>query len=151
MLSCSFFHCGTVFCGDVVREQGFYQKNCHSSALLTLLFCFFFFFFLFFGVFVVIYSFVVLYMYMAVFSWWETRVLVFTQTIEERRVSRDSAGNEETTVTRSLGDQSHTVTTRKNSAGEEEVVQNFANLDEGMSRKILIKYSEWSNFSIVDL
>ncbi|XP_064609051.1 HCLS1-associated protein X-1-like [Liolophura sinensis] len=51
-------------------------------------------------------------------------------TIEERRVSRDSAGNEETTVTRSLGDKSHTIITRKNSAGEEEVVQNFTNLDE---------------------
>lgn len=50
--------------------------------------------------------------------------------IETTSRKRDSEGNEEVTVTRNLGDQSHTTISKKNSAGEEEKVENFVNMEE---------------------
>ena len=45
----------------------------------------------------------------------------------------DGTGRRETTVTRSLGDQSHAVTTRRPAGagiGDEEIIQHYHNMDE---------------------
>ncbi|XP_070202543.1 HCLS1-associated protein X-1-like [Littorina saxatilis] len=49
--------------------------------------------------------------------------------VEERRTVRDSSGREETTVTRRVGDSSHTVTTIKDSQGREEKHETYNNID----------------------
>ncbi|XP_076465290.1 uncharacterized protein LOC143297026 isoform X2 [Babylonia areolata] len=49
--------------------------------------------------------------------------------VEERRTVRDSSGREETTVTRRIGDQSHSVTTMKDGKGQEEKCETFQNID----------------------
>lgn len=51
-------------------------------------------------------------------------------TIEEKKVVRDGEGHEETVITRSMHDQSHSITTRKGPEGTEETIENFTNLDE---------------------
>lgn len=43
---------------------------------------------------------------------------------------QDSDGNEEVVTSRILGDQTHTVTIKKNNAGEEERIEHFTNMDE---------------------
>lgn len=43
---------------------------------------------------------------------------------------RDGEGNEEVTVTRSIGDQSHSVTIKKDKSGVEEKIENFNNIDD---------------------
>lgn len=50
--------------------------------------------------------------------------------VEKKKVVRDSTGREETTVTRSLGDQSHSVTTVTNQDGSQEKHETFQNMDE---------------------
>lgn len=51
--------------------------------------------------------------------------------VEEKRTSRDQDGNEEVTVTRSFGNQSHSVTIKTDKSGHEEKIENFNNMDEG--------------------
>ena len=55
----------------------------------------------------------------------------FSQRIEEKRTVRDSSGREETTVTRTIGDKSHSVTTRVDPSGIPETTETFTNVDEG--------------------
>lgn len=50
--------------------------------------------------------------------------------IEQKKTVRDSSGREETTVTRTMGDKSHTVTTRVDQSGIPETVETFTNIDE---------------------
>nr|XP_022329338.1 HCLS1-associated protein X-1-like [Crassostrea virginica] len=50
--------------------------------------------------------------------------------IEEKRTVRDSSGREETTVTRTIGDKSHSVTTRVDPSGIPETTETFTNVDE---------------------
>jgi len=50
--------------------------------------------------------------------------------VETTSRKRDSDGNEEVVVSRNLGDQTHTVTSKKNNNGEEEKIENFTNMDE---------------------
>lgn len=49
--------------------------------------------------------------------------------IEERKTVRDSSGREETTVTRKIGDSSHTVMSIRDEQGQEEKREIFNNLD----------------------
>lgn len=49
--------------------------------------------------------------------------------MEERRTVRDSSGREETTVTRRIGDSSHSVTTVKDETGRVEKCETFENVD----------------------
>ncbi|XP_005088944.1 HCLS1-associated protein X-1 [Aplysia californica] len=50
--------------------------------------------------------------------------------VEQKKVVRDSSGHEETTVTRSLGNQSHTVKTVTEGDGRQEKHETFQNMDE---------------------
>lgn len=50
--------------------------------------------------------------------------------LEQKRTVRNSDGTEETTITRSKGEQSHTVTIKRDKAGIEEKIENFNNMDE---------------------
>ncbi|KAL8591248.1 hypothetical protein ACOMHN_017572 [Nucella lapillus] len=50
--------------------------------------------------------------------------------VEERSTRKDSSGHEETTVTRRMGDQAHTVTVVKDGKGQEEKRETFQNIDE---------------------
>ncbi|XP_052102715.1 HCLS1-associated protein X-1-like isoform X2 [Mytilus californianus] len=50
--------------------------------------------------------------------------------VEQRKTVRDGDGNEEVTVTRSIGDQSHSFTIKKDKSGVEEKIENFKNMDE---------------------
>jgi len=50
--------------------------------------------------------------------------------VETTSRKRDSDGNEEVVVSRNLGEQTHTVTSKKNNQGEEEKIENFTNMDE---------------------
>ena len=45
---------------------------------------------------------------------------------------RDSQGREQTTITRSLGDQSHSVTTKIGEDGKQEKHETFTNMAEGL-------------------
>ncbi|KAK7872989.1 hypothetical protein R5R35_004293 [Gryllus longicercus] len=51
--------------------------------------------------------------------------------IEHHKSVRDSSGNEEVTVTRSIGGQSYTITTKTDAQGKQERIENFVNMDEG--------------------
>lgn len=51
--------------------------------------------------------------------------------MEERRTYHDGYGNEEQTVTRGIGDQSHTVTIRRTPSGHEESKEDYHNMTEG--------------------
>ncbi|KAK3762871.1 hypothetical protein RRG08_051024 [Elysia crispata] len=51
--------------------------------------------------------------------------------VEQKRVVRDSSGREESTVTRSIGDRSHTVTTVKDDSGAQEKHEELHNMNEG--------------------
>lgn len=50
--------------------------------------------------------------------------------IEQKKTVRDSSGREETTVTRTMGDKSHSVTTRVDPSGIPETTETFTNIDE---------------------
>jgi len=50
--------------------------------------------------------------------------------VEFHHTTKDSQGNEEKTVTRTLGDQSYAVTSRWNGRGEEERTESFTNMDQ---------------------
>ena len=60
----------------------------------------------------------------------ETGWLVL-QMVEERRTVRDSSGREETTVTRRMGDKSHTVSTIRDEQGHVVKKETFNNVDKG--------------------
>ncbi|XP_078062725.1 HCLS1-associated protein X-1 isoform X2 [Mustelus asterias] len=62
-----------------------------------------------------------------------SKVVLPDGSTEERRVTRDGEGNEETTVTRSHGDQSHNTVTRRDAEGKEERTERMVNLDDGES------------------
>ncbi|XP_067878808.1 HCLS1-associated protein X-1 [Heterodontus francisci] len=51
-------------------------------------------------------------------------------TVEERRVTRDSEGNEETRITRAQGEQSYTTVTRRDPQGKEERTEQMVNMDD---------------------
>ncbi|KAG1676033.1 hypothetical protein GQR58_014468 [Nymphon striatum] len=50
---------------------------------------------------------------------------------EEHRTVRDNQGNEESTVTKILGDKKYSVTEKKDASGVQETVETFVNVDEG--------------------
>jgi hypothetical protein len=50
--------------------------------------------------------------------------------IETHHTVRDNQGNEETTITRKIGDKEHSITKRRDKDGKEEIIENFVNLDE---------------------
>ncbi|KAK3096689.1 hypothetical protein FSP39_002415 [Pinctada imbricata] len=50
--------------------------------------------------------------------------------VEHRKTVRDSSGKEETTLTRSIGDQSYSVTTKTDQSGATEKIENYQNMDE---------------------
>jgi len=50
--------------------------------------------------------------------------------VETTSRRQDSDGNEEVVTSRILGDQTHSVTIKKNNAGEEERIESFTNMDE---------------------
>ncbi|XP_057305679.1 uncharacterized protein LOC130644162 [Hydractinia symbiolongicarpus] len=62
--------------------------------------------------------------------------------IETRASKRDSDGNEEVVVTRSLGQQTHTVVKKKNNKGEEEETENFINMEQDELNKFEEKWNE---------
>lgn len=67
-----------------------------------------------------------------------TSVHTFTSVngkVEEKRVMMDAEGNQVVSVTRSLGDQSHTLTTRTRPEGTVETEEHFVNMDEGDKAK----------------
>jgi len=49
--------------------------------------------------------------------------------VETTSTKRDSNGNEEVTVTRNIGEQTHSVITKKSKDGNEEKVENFVNME----------------------
>lgn len=53
------------------------------------------------------------------------------QKVEERRTMVDGAGNVETLITRSVDGQTYCQTVRKNKSGQEEVVEEFKNMNKG--------------------
>ena len=53
------------------------------------------------------------------------------QTTEYYRTVRDSEGNEETTVTKQIGDQRYSVTTHTDSKGEKQQTESFENIEKG--------------------
>lgn len=60
--------------------------------------------------------------------------------MEQKKTVRDSSGREETTVTRTMGDKSHTVTTRVDQSGIPETVETFTNIDEGNYQTLLCSH-----------
>jgi len=59
-----------------------------------------------------------------------TRKLNPDGSVETTSKKRDSDGNEEVVVSRNMGEQTHTVTSKKNNRGEVEKVEDFINMDE---------------------
>lgn len=51
--------------------------------------------------------------------------------MEHKKTVRNADGSSEVTVTRSKGDQSHTVVIKKDNTGTEEKIENFKNIDKG--------------------
>lgn len=51
--------------------------------------------------------------------------------MEERRIVRDSSGREEETITRKIGDSSHSVTTITGEGGVVEKQETFQNIEKG--------------------
>ncbi|XP_072405093.1 HCLS1-associated protein X-1 isoform X2 [Chiloscyllium punctatum] len=59
-----------------------------------------------------------------------SKVVLPDGSVEERRVTRDAEGNEETTVTRAQGKQSYTTVTRRDAQGKEERTEEMVNMDD---------------------
>ncbi|GCC40980.1 hypothetical protein chiPu_0024790, partial [Chiloscyllium punctatum] len=59
-----------------------------------------------------------------------SKVVLPDGNVEERRVTRDAEGNEETTVTRAQGKQSYTTVTRRDAQGKEERTEEMVNMDD---------------------
>ncbi|XP_059499035.1 LOW QUALITY PROTEIN: HCLS1-associated protein X-1 [Stegostoma tigrinum] len=59
-----------------------------------------------------------------------SKVVLPDGSVEERRVTRDGEGNEETTVTRAQGEQSYTTVTRRDAQGKEERTEEMVNMDD---------------------
>ncbi|KAK9882481.1 hypothetical protein WA026_021822 [Henosepilachna vigintioctopunctata] len=57
--------------------------------------------------------------------------------IEIHKTVRDNEGNEETTVTRKIGNKEHSVIKKKDKSGKEEIIENFLNIDENDSNTLL--------------
>ncbi|KAK3602361.1 hypothetical protein CHS0354_013359 [Potamilus streckersoni] len=77
-------------------------------------------------------------------SWSSVTVRGADGKTETRQTVRDSSGNEETTVTRTIGDQSYIVTT-KDKDGQCETVETFQNMDE---KDIANFNAQWDNKDI---
>ncbi len=56
--------------------------------------------------------------------------MYIVQKAEERKTVQDGLGNDETTVTRSIGDQAHSVTTVTDKDGTQNVKEHYSNMDE---------------------
>lgn len=56
--------------------------------------------------------------------------IISFQSVEIHKTTRDSQGNEETTITRQMGDKQYTVTTRRDKSGKEERIEDMVNMDE---------------------
>ena len=54
------------------------------------------------------------------------------QKVEERRTVQDGVGHAETTIIRRMGDQEHSITTKRTPDGTEAQIENFVNMDEGI-------------------
>jgi len=63
-------------------------------------------------------------------------------TTEYYRTVRDSEGNEETTVTKQIGDQRYSVTTHTDSKGEKQQTERFENIEEGDMETFKKKWSK---------
>ncbi|CAH0557489.1 unnamed protein product [Brassicogethes aeneus] len=50
--------------------------------------------------------------------------------VEIHKTVRDNQGNEETTITKKLGDKEYTLIKKKDSSGKEEIIENFVNMKE---------------------
>ncbi|KAL3866736.1 hypothetical protein ACJMK2_044016 [Sinanodonta woodiana] len=74
-------------------------------------------------------------------SWSSVTVRGADGKAEIKQTVRDSSGNEETTVTRTIGDQSHIVTI-KDKNGQRETVETFQNMDE---KDIANFNAQWDN------
>ncbi|XP_078393224.1 HCLS1-associated protein X-1 [Cetorhinus maximus] len=59
-----------------------------------------------------------------------SKVVLPDGSVEERRVTRDGEGNEETRVTRAHGEQSYTTVKRKDAQGKEEQTEQMLNMDD---------------------
>ncbi|XP_048735337.2 HCLS1-associated protein X-1-like [Ostrea edulis] len=62
--------------------------------------------------------------------------------IEQKKTVRDSSGREETTVTRTIGEQSHTVTTKVDPSGIPETTETYTNVDQGSQKDF---YDKWGH------
>lgn len=51
--------------------------------------------------------------------------------MEHHSTVRDSEGNEEVTVTKQVGDERYSVTTRIDSTGKKQEIENFVNIEKG--------------------
>lgn len=58
--------------------------------------------------------------------------------MEQKKVVRDSSGREQSTVTRSIGEQTHSVTTILDEQGRKEHREDFNNMDESMFDDVYI-------------
>lgn len=61
-------------------------------------------------------------------------LLVVLQTVEHHHTVRDSEGNEEITMTQQIGDKRYSVTTRIDSRGDKQQIENFVNIEKGESQ-----------------
>ncbi|XP_015603977.1 HCLS1-associated protein X-1 [Cephus cinctus] len=62
-------------------------------------------------------------------------------TMEQHRTVKDSEGNEETTVTRQIGDKTHTVVTKLDKNGIQTTTENLVNIDENELKDFEKKWS----------
>lgn len=67
--------------------------------------------------------------------------------MEHKKTVRKADGSSEVTVTRSKGDQSHTVVIKKDNTGTEEKIENFKNIEgiiiSWFQTECHIKYARW--------
>ncbi|XP_045470062.1 uncharacterized protein LOC123677535 isoform X2 [Harmonia axyridis] len=64
--------------------------------------------------------------------------------IEIHKTIRDNEGNEETTITKRIGDKEHTLIKKKDSTGKEEIIENFVNIDDTETLLNLPENKPWS-------
>lgn len=61
------------------------------------------------------------------------------QRTEITKIVKDNQGNEEKTVTYKFGDKEHTVVTRRDKDGKEEITENLVNMDSNDLNKLWMK------------
>ena len=70
--------------------------------------------------------------------------------MEHKKTVRNADGSSEVTVTRSKGDQSHTVVIKKDNTGTEEKIENFKNIDKGIiiTCKCSVDFRMWMSHKV---